>query len=74
LCSNNGGLPETILSDVTGKLVPAGEVVAWREAILQLAGDKQLRKRLQHKGREWVKEKFSSSAIAKEFTSLLETS
>ena len=73
LCSNNGGLPETFLADVTGKLIPAGDVIAWREAILNLAGDEQLRKNLQNKGRGWVEQKFSSAAIAKEFTTLLET-
>jgi len=74
LCSDNGGLPETFVPDVTGKLIPAGNVVAWREAILDLAGDVQKRKWLQEKGRVWVEQKFSSSAIAKEFTSLLENS
>ena len=74
LCSNNGGLPETFVPDVTGKLLPAGDVVAWREAILELAGDAQQRIRFQEKGREWVEHQFSSAAIAKEFTSLLEAS
>jgi glycosyltransferase involved in cell wall biosynthesis len=74
LCSNNGGLPETFLPDVTGKLIPAGDVTAWREAILKMAGDEQMRNRLSEKGRDWVEEKFSSSAIAKKFTELLETS
>ena len=73
LCSNSGGLPETLIPDVTGKILPAGDVVAWREAILELAGDALQRKRLHEKGREWVEHQFSSAAIAKEFTSLLGT-
>jgi glycosyltransferase involved in cell wall biosynthesis len=72
LCSDNGGLPETFLPDVTGKLVSAGDVSAWREAILEIAGDGQMRKRLGEKGRFWITEKFSSAAIAKQFTALLE--
>lgn len=71
LCSNNGGLPETFLPDVTGKLIPAGDVEAWRNAILDIAGNGSLRKQLQENGRGWVEQNFSSSVIAKQFTSLL---
>jgi glycosyltransferase involved in cell wall biosynthesis len=74
LCSDNGGLPETFVPDVTGKLLPAGDVAAWRDAILEMAGDTQLRKQLQEKGRSWIAQKFSSSAIAEQFTLLLEES
>ncbi len=74
LCSDNGGLPETFLPEATGKLVPAGDVAAWRDAILEIAGNVSLRKRFQENGRSWVEESFSSSVIAKQFTSLLELS
>jgi glycosyltransferase involved in cell wall biosynthesis len=74
LCSDNGGLPETFLPDVTGKLIHTGDVAAWREAILELAGDDQMRKGLGGNGRNWVENKFSSAAIAKQFSQLLETS
>jgi len=73
LCSDNGGLPETFLQNMTGKLVPAGDVTAWREAILEMAGDDEMRRRLGDHGRDWVKDKFSSAAIAKQFTQLLES-
>jgi glycosyltransferase involved in cell wall biosynthesis len=73
LCSNNGGLPETFSHDVTGKLVTSGDVAAWREAILEMAGDDQMRRSLGENGRNWVEKKFSSSSIAKKFTTLLET-
>ncbi len=72
LCSNNGGLPETLMPDVTGKLLRAGDVPAWRDAILEMAGNAQLRKQFQNNGRDWVEKKFSSPAIARQFTLLLE--
>jgi glycosyltransferase involved in cell wall biosynthesis len=72
LCSDNGGLPETLKPGITGLLLPPGDVAVWRDAILELAGDKELRLRLQNAGREWVVKTFSTTAIAKEFTKLLE--
>ena len=72
LCSDNGGLPETLQPGITGLLIPAGDISAWRDAILSLAGDAQLREQMQRKGREWVDQTFSTTAIIKEFTRLLE--
>jgi glycosyltransferase involved in cell wall biosynthesis len=72
LCSNHGGLPETLEADVTGLLLPPGDVAAWRDAILNLAADTQLRLRLQSNGRDWVNRTFSTTAIVTEFARLLE--
>ncbi len=72
LCSNLGGLPETMLPDVTGKLLPVGDVAVWRDTILELARDAQLREQFQNKGREWVTNHFSTMQIAKQFAELLE--
>ena len=72
LCSNLGGLPETLEPDITGKLMPVGDVAIWRDTILEIAGNGQLRKQFQDKGRARVEQKFSSAAIAKQFTLLLE--
>jgi glycosyltransferase involved in cell wall biosynthesis len=71
LCSNLGGLPETLEPNMTGRLLPVGDVTVWRDTILELAGNAQLRKQFQDKGRTWVEQKFSSAAIAKQFTALL---
>ncbi len=71
LCSDNGGLPETLQPNVTGLLVPAGDVHAWRDAILKLAGDTHLRRQMQSAGYDWVNQTFSTTAIVKEFTRLL---
>lgn len=73
LCSDNGGLPETLLPDITGLLIPAGDVPAWRDAILRLAQNTQLRMQLQSKGRDWVNRTFSTTAVVKQFTKLLES-
>lgn len=72
LCSQLGGLPETLNPEVTGKLLPVGDIPAWKEAILQLTKDAELRRQFQTQGRAWVEQKFSASAIAQEFTKLLE--
>jgi glycosyltransferase involved in cell wall biosynthesis len=72
LCSNLGGLPETLVPNVTGKLLPVGDVAAWRDAILELANNAELHGHLQSQGRDWVKQNFSSPSIAKAFTELLE--
>jgi glycosyltransferase involved in cell wall biosynthesis len=72
LCSNLGGLPETMVPDVTGKLLPVGDVAVWRDTILNLAQDAQLREQFLNKGREWVTNNFSTAEIAKQFAELLE--
>jgi glycosyltransferase involved in cell wall biosynthesis len=72
LCSNNGGLPETLQPGITGLLLPPGDVPAWCDAIIKLAQDAQLRIQLQNNGRDWVDRTFSTTAIAKQFTALLE--
>jgi glycosyltransferase involved in cell wall biosynthesis len=72
LCSNLGGLPETMEPDVTGMLLPVGDVAAWRDTILDLAQNKQLRRQLQSKGRDWVGKNFRTEEIAKQFAMLLQ--
>jgi glycosyltransferase involved in cell wall biosynthesis len=72
LCSDLGGLPETLAPNVTGKLLHVGDVTAWRDAILELANNAELHGHLQSHGRDWVDQNFSAPSIAKEFKSLLE--
>lgn len=71
LCSNLGGLPETLNPEHTGKLLPVGDIAAWRDAIVALAEDAQLRNQYKQQGRHWVSSQFSASAIAQEFTRML---
>ena len=72
LCSNLGGIPETLRPGITGQLLPPGDVSAWRDAIIAMASDAQLRKRMQEQGRTWVTQQFSAPAIAKQFELMLE--
>jgi len=72
LCSDNSGLPETLQANITGLLIPPGDVPAWRDAILNLAENPELRLQMQSKGRDWVAQTFSTTAIVQEFTRLLE--
>lgn len=73
LCSDLGGLPETLRPEITGKLIPVGDVLVWRDAILELAKDTTLRMQLRSKAQEWIDSQFSAPAIAREFTRLLES-
>jgi glycosyltransferase involved in cell wall biosynthesis len=58
-------------SNVTGKLLPVGDVAVWRDTILNLARDEQLRRQLQSNGRDWVGKKFRTEEIAQQFTVML---
>lgn len=66
LASRVGGVPETLLPDVTGLLLPPGDVSAWRAAILRLC-DPVLRLRMGDAGREFVQRHFGMPVIAEAF-------
>ncbi|HEY6093337.1 MAG TPA: glycosyltransferase family 4 protein [Gallionellaceae bacterium] len=72
LCSDNGGIPETLQPGTTGLLLPPGDVAAWRDAILKLAQDAALRKQMAAGGREWVAQQFSAPVIVRQFGVLLQ--
>ena len=73
LCSNLGGLPETIADGITGMLLPVGDIEAWREAILKLSTSKEFRNTMKNKQRGWVENNFSTKKISKQFAELLGT-
>lgn len=56
--SRTGGIPEVIQDGVTGFLVEPGNVPALRQALLTLARDGELRRRLGQEGRKMVRERF----------------
>ncbi|OOG49438.1 glycosyltransferase family 4 protein [Rhodanobacter sp. C01] len=70
LGSDIGGIPETLETGVTGLLLPPGDVVAWREAILRLC-DPSLRKPMGAAAHEYVQQHFSTRVIADEFRRIL---
>jgi glycosyltransferase involved in cell wall biosynthesis len=72
LCSNIGGIPETLIPGKTGLLLTPGDVPAWRDALILLAKDKALRITMSEQGRGWVKQQFSAEVIAEQFVTLLQ--
>ena len=72
LCSDIGGLPETLLAGTTGILLAPGDIPAWRDAIIALANDEKLRMQMAAQGRDWVVKKFSAQVIGRQFAKLLE--
>ena len=61
IASRAGGMPEAVADQVSGLLVPPGEVQALRAAIQRLARDADLRHRLGQQGRERVERDFSNA-------------
>lgn len=72
LCSNIGGIPETLSAGITGMLLPPGDVAAWRDAILAMVGDGDMRMKMAGQGRDWVAQHFSAQVIGQQFAMLLE--
>jgi glycosyltransferase involved in cell wall biosynthesis len=70
LGSNVGGVPETLLPDVSGLLLPAGDVAAWQGAILKMC-DPSRRLPMGIAAREHVRQHFSTHVIADEFVRIL---
>ena len=71
LCSDIGGIPETLSAGVTGLLLPTGDIDAWRESIIELASDTQVRKAIAERGRDWVSQHFSAQVIGRQFEKIL---
>ena len=71
LCSDIGGIPETLSPGVTGLLLQPGNVAAWRDAIIALASDRGRRTKMAEQGRYWVEQKFSAQVIGHQFEKML---
>lgn len=72
LCSDIGGIPETLSPGITGLLLRPGDIPAWRDAIIYLCADEKLRTSMAEQGRHWVEERFSAPVIGKQFENLLQ--
>ncbi|GKW13272.1 glycosyl transferase [Pectobacterium carotovorum subsp. carotovorum] len=59
IVSDAGGLPEVVLDETTGLVVPRDKPEAAAEAILRLINDVELRERLGNSGRGHVEENYS---------------
>lgn len=71
LGSNIGGVPETLCANVTGLLLPPGNVAAWRNAILKLC-EPDVREPMSIAARDFVDRHFSTRVIADEFVRILQ--
>jgi len=72
LCSDIGGIPETLSPGVTGLLLRPGDIPAWRDAIISLCADEKLRTSMGEQGRNWVAQNFSAPVIGRQFETLLQ--
>ncbi len=73
LASDIGGIPETLSPGETGRLLPPGDVAAWRDAIVALC-DGEARNRMARNARSFVQEHFSTDVIAARFVEQLAAS
>jgi glycosyltransferase involved in cell wall biosynthesis len=72
LASRQGGMTEIVLPGVTGELLPAGEVEAWRESVAQLLAQPDRMRALGAAGRERVIAGFTWAANAARLEQLLQ--
>jgi glycosyltransferase involved in cell wall biosynthesis len=73
IASDAGGLPEVVENDVTGLVVPKGDVAALTSAIDKLLSDQALCKRMGKAGRERALARFDWSRSAEKFVELYES-
>lgn len=72
VCSDAGGLPENVLNNSSGFVVPRRNSQAAAEAILKLIKDKSLRDQMGINGRERVKRLFDLNNQQQKFRSMYE--
>lgn len=62
-----GGIPKVVREGETGRLVPPGDVEALRDAIAELAGDEEARRRYGERGRQIADEAYSARRMTDEY-------
>ncbi len=68
---DSGGLPDIVVPEKTGLLVPAGDSRALAAAIDRVLADAALRKRLGRDGRRFALEQFGPEAAAQRYATIL---
>jgi glycosyltransferase involved in cell wall biosynthesis len=68
---DSGGLPDIVVPEHTGLLVPPGDVRALAAALDRLLGDHELRARLGREGRQFALTRFGPEAIAQRYAEAL---
>jgi len=59
VCTNAGGLPEVVINEQTGLIVPKADEVKLSEAIGKLVKDEKLRKTMGQNARKFVEDKYN---------------
>jgi glycosyltransferase involved in cell wall biosynthesis len=70
--TNVGGIPEVIVDEETGLLVPPRDIRSLAQAMGRLMADPDYRRELGRRGREMVVEKFSMEQMAAEVEAVYE--
>ena len=68
-----GGTPEILVDEVSGTLVPAGDIGAMSRAFLQYANDRSALERHGQEGRRLAVEKFSLNSMTGNYQSVYES-
>lgn len=73
IATSVGGIPEIVKDHVNGILVPAGDIEALAHAMLDLAGNPSVARRLGRTGQEEVQQKYDISITAQKYAQLYRT-
>lgn len=71
VATDHGGVGEQVIDDVTGRLVPRGDVAAFADALVQLATDSDLRTRLSQAAHARVQAEFSLDRMVDAYARLI---
>ena len=71
--SDTGGIPDIIQNEDTGLIVPQKDIIGISQAIIELIGNDEMRKKLALNGYIMVREYFSWEKIAKEYITIYKT-
>ncbi len=67
-----GGIPEVVIDEETGILIPSGDVIALTKSLLRLVNDVTIRESMGKKGKERVRQNFNPHVRAERILALYE--
>lgn len=70
LASNSGGMPEVVHEGETGLLLPPADRESWLGAVLRLANEAELSRRLGEQGRRWLDQEVSPRRWVEQFNAI----